>query len=84
MGKILAIVGLILFVWMAIPHVKNREWLAPTPISPNSWVVTYDTTGYAAAAAEPSTGYGWFRFDFWNNPPPGGRVVTKRDTRIFR
>jgi hypothetical protein len=83
MGKILAIVFILLFVWVAVPHLKQGEWIAPTAIAPNSWVVAYDDTGYAAASATPIQGYGWFHFDFWNhdvNTP--GRAVSRGDFRL--
>jgi hypothetical protein len=79
MGKILAIVFLILFVWLAIPRIVQGEWLAPTAIAPNSWVVQYDTTGLAEASAAPAAGFGWFHFDFWNHPTTEGQPVTTQD-----
>ncbi|MES2224866.1 MAG: hypothetical protein V4478_02670 [Patescibacteria group bacterium] len=84
MERILAIVVLIVVVWVAIPHVRAGEWLAPTAISPDSWVAAYDTTGYAQASATPPEGYGWFHFDFWNNPSTEGRSVAKGDFRLRR
>ena len=92
MEKFLAIVILILFVWLAIPHIVRGEWIAPTAISPNSWVTSY-TVGnglgdsnqanqLAEAASIPSQGLGWFHFDFWNNPPTEGRPATTNDLSL--
>jgi hypothetical protein len=77
MGKLLAIVFLIVFVWFAVPHLRRGEWLAPTAISPD-WQGLTPTYGLAS----PPEGYGWFRFDFWNNPPYAGRPVSRDDFRL--
>jgi hypothetical protein len=82
MEKVLAIVVLVVALLVAIPHIKAGEWLAPTAVDPNSWITSYDTTGYAAASATPPEGYGWFRFDFWNNRSLDGRPVQKGDFNI--
>jgi hypothetical protein len=79
MEKVLAIVVLVVVLWVAIPHLMAGEWLAPTAVAPHSWITSYDTTGYAAASATPPEGYGWFHFDFWDNPSPTGRSVQKDD-----
>ncbi len=84
MGKILAIVFLILFIWVAIPHIAKGEWLAPTEIAPNSWlIVSPNDTDLATASASPIQGFGWFHFDFWNNTPStAGRTVQRSDFRL--
>ncbi|MEO5646071.1 MAG: hypothetical protein ABIQ91_01190 [Candidatus Paceibacterota bacterium] len=91
MGKILAIVFLILFIWVAIPHIAKGEWIAPTAIAPNSWLAgnsynnqlanaSFGAPEVSKAAASPVQGYGWFHFDFWKHDPSApGRVVTKSD-----
>jgi hypothetical protein len=84
MEKVLAIVVLLVFVWLAIPHLAQGQWIAPTAIAPNSWVVGYDTTGNAAALATPPQGYGWFHFDFWNTPTTAGQPVTRSDFSLRR
>ena len=84
MGKILAIVFLLLFILIAIPHIARGEWIAPAAIASDSWLINspYDT-GLATASASPVEGYGWFHFDFWkHDPATPGRVVTKSDFRL--
>ncbi len=81
MGKILAIIFLVLFAWVSYPHLTRGEWIAPTALPPGWW-------GLAQAPeytymSEPPQGYGWFRFDFWNNPPAAsGRPVYKSDFKL--
>jgi hypothetical protein len=90
MGRILAIVLLLIFIWVAIPHIAKGEWIAPTAVAPGSWVAqpnyasNYDTTQYAAASATPIEGYGWFHFDFWNysHIDQPGQPVQKGDFNI--
>ena len=82
MGKVLAIIFVIIFIWWAIPHFARGEWIAPTAIAPDSWVTEWDKTGYASALATPPQGYGWFHYDAWNNPPLEGRPVTKSDLKL--
>lgn len=90
MGKILAIVFLLLFIWVAIPHLKQGEWIAPTAVMPNSWITQPNyasdprVTEVAAASASPIQGFGWFHFDFWNydHISQQGRVVSKGDFRL--
>lgn len=73
MEKVLAIVVLIMFVWLAIPRVTQGEWIAPTAIDPGSWVThqtytaNYESNQLAQADSAPSQGFGWFHFDFWND-----------------
>ncbi len=80
--KIIAGLLAVLIVWVMILHVKKGEFLAPNPIVPNSWTLQYDRSGYAQALATPPQGYGFRRFDFWNEPPVGGRPATKQDFRL--
>jgi hypothetical protein len=82
MAKILAIIFLILFIWVAIPHIKRNEWLGPTAVKPGWWGLNYDTSGLGTASATLPDGYGWFRYDYWNNPPLEGRPVTRDDFRL--
>ena len=79
MEKVLAIVFLIAFVWLAIPRIAHGEWIAPTAIAPNSWATQYDNSGYAEASDSPSNGIGWFHFDFWNHPTDQGQPATTQD-----
>lgn len=60
MGKILAILFLIVFAWFAIPKIANAQWFAPTAY-PNYWwgQPMYD---YSPRASQ--QGYGWFSFNF--------------------
>ncbi len=76
MDKILAIVVLVLFVWLAIPRILQGEWLAPTASMPGSW------NSVAEASANPPGGFGWFHFDFWNTPTANGQPFADTDTRL--
>lgn len=62
MGKILAIVFLIVFAWFAIPRIAQAQWFAPTAY-PNYWwgEPVYD---YSPRVAQ--QGYGWFSVNFWS------------------
>ncbi|HWC58004.1 MAG TPA: hypothetical protein VG621_03605 [Candidatus Paceibacterota bacterium] len=80
LGKVIAVIFLIVFFLVAIPSLMRGEWIAPTALPPDSWIVA-EAPQYASLAA-PSSGYGWFRFDVWNNPPREGRPVTRGDFRL--
>lgn len=80
--KILAGIIAILVIWVMWPHARKGEFLAPNPLPPNSWTLSYDSSVYAQAAATPPQGYGFRRFDFWNSPPLGGRPATTGDFRL--
>ncbi len=82
MGKVLAIIGVILLVWVMYPHVRAGEFIAPTAIAPDTWMSDYVSSHGQDYLATPPQGYGWFRFDFWNNPSPYGRTVEKDDFRL--
>jgi len=83
--KIAAVIFLILFVWIAIPRVVRNEWIAPTPLPPGYWGLAYAGYNYEDSALdEPEQGYGWFRYDVWNNPPIEGRPVTRDDFSLTR
>lgn len=89
MDKILAIVILLLFVWLAIPRLIHGQWITPTAVPPNSWVVannypggTHTSSSLAASASTPTQGFGWFRFDFWNHSSPEGQPATSNDVRL--
>lgn len=81
MGKILAIAGLIVFVWWAVPFLAKGVWIAPTPVAPNTWMVNYLPVENRSLLATPPEGYGWSHFDFWNadhmTTPPSS--VTQSD-----
>jgi len=80
--KIIAGLIGILVIWVMYPHVKKGEFVAPNPIAPNTWMTNYIDSDYHRALATPPQGYGFRRFDAWNNPPQGGRPVTKEDLRL--
>ncbi len=82
--KILAGLLAVLIIWVMIPHVRKGEFVAPNPLPPNSWTLFFDHSAQAQAAATPDQGYGFRRFDFWNNPPLEGRPTTKEDFRLTR
>ncbi len=80
MGKVLAIVGVVLLVWVLYPHVRAGEFIAPTPIPPGTWLAAQAPARYSY----PPEGYGWFRFDFWNGTDPvAGRTVYQDDFRVW-
>lgn len=84
MEKILAIVFLIVFLWVAIPHIRQGEWLAPAVVPYDHWALEYAAPGSRALLATPPLDYGWYRFDFWNTPPTAGRPVYVDDFRLRR
>lgn len=84
MTQVLAIIFLVLFVWVAVPHIARGEWLAPTAMPYDHWAHAYAIPGSREMLATPPEGYGWFRFDFWNNPPATGRSVQKGDFALRR
>lgn len=88
MEKFLAIVALVLFVWLAIPHLIKGVWLAPTPTPPHSWTNaapygggTYNNQVASVSNALPF-GFGWFHFDFWNTPPHTGKQASRSDLAV--
>lgn len=82
MGKVLAIVFLIVFVWWAYPFVSRGVWITPTVVMPDSWMGDYVRANNADYLATPPSGYGWFHFDFWNDPTPYGTTVYQEDFRL--
>jgi len=84
MGKVLAIVFLIVFVWWAYPFVSHGVWIAPTAIMPDSWMSNYATQHGGTLLATPPEGYGWFRFDFWHRESQytPGRPVVRSDFHL--
>ncbi len=82
MGRLVAIIFVLWFAWVSYPHLARGEWLAPTPLPPEWWAGQY-AQEYQALAT-PSVGYGWYRFDAWNNPPKTGRQVTQDDFSLYR
>ncbi len=82
MGKVLAIVFLIVFVWWAAPLFARGEWFAPTAVMPGSWMADALPADDRALLATPPEGYGVGRFDFWNKPDPYLRSVTNDDFRL--
>ena len=60
MGKVLAIIFLVVFAWYAVPILSRGIWIAPTAYDTESWwgdqPFTYDPQVAQA-------GYGWFNFD---------------------
>lgn len=58
------------------------EFIAPSPIAPNTWMADYVESDYAQALATPTEGYGMRRIDVWNNPPQTSRTITEDDVRI--
>ena len=83
MGKVIAIVGVIWFVWVMYPRLKKGEFIAPTAVAPNTWMADYLPADQQVLLATPPQGYGWFRFDFWNREAPlPGRPVYRSDFKL--
>jgi hypothetical protein len=88
MDKFLAIVVLLAFVWLAIPRLISEQWIAPTPVAPNSWAtapsayVSSFGAEEAQAAATPPEGFGWFHFDFWNHPTLEAQPASTADLKF--
>ena len=80
LGKVIAVIGLILFVWWAYPLLARGEWFAPTPLPPGWWGLA-QAPEYSQLAT-PDPGYGVYRYDIWNNPPTTGRPATNADFHI--
>ncbi len=80
LGKVIAVIFVILFLWVGYPHFARGEWIAPTAISPGNWWLAQ--TPQYRYLGKPTQGYGWFRFDFWNAPPVTGRPVYQSDFRL--
>ncbi len=59
MGKVLAIIFLVVFFWYAIPIVGQAIWIAPTAY-PNDW---WGQSIYPYDSQVAQDGYGWFNFD---------------------
>lgn len=59
MGKIIAIVFLVVFAWYAIPFLAKGIWISPT-MYPSDWW-GQNTYNYDSQVAQ--DGYGWFNFD---------------------
>lgn len=70
MGKILAIVFLVIFAWFAVPRLAQAQWFAPT-LYPASW---WGAPLYDYSPRLGQQGYGWFGFGFGSaaryNPVP--------------
>ena len=84
MGKVLAIVFILVFVWWAWPHLRRGEWIAPTAVAPNTWMSDYLPEDQRVLLATPPESYGWFRFDFWHASSNStiGRPVVKNDFHL--
>jgi hypothetical protein len=80
--RIIAAIIAILIVWVMVPHIKQGEFLAPNPIAPNTWMATYVDSDYHRAMATPPDGYGFRRYDVWNDPSLEGRPATKDDFQL--
>lgn len=65
MGKILAIVFLIVFAWFAVPKIAEAQWITPT-LYPSYW---WGQPIYNYPSITAQRGYGWARLDIWNGQP---------------
>ena len=59
MGKIIAVIFLVVFVWYSIPLLSRGIWIAPTAY-PDYW---WGQGIYEYDPQVASEGYGWFNFD---------------------
>lgn len=80
--KVLVILGVLLGVWVMYPHIRAGKFIAPTPIAAGTWMAEYFPEDTRTLLATPPQGYGWYHFDFWNNPPVDGRPVYKDDFKL--
>jgi hypothetical protein len=76
MGKILAIVFLVVFVWYAIPLLGRGIWFSPT-MYPNDW---WGDHPYNYDPQVASDGYGWFNFDPRTGPDSGQTTASVFDS----
>lgn len=65
MGKILAIVFLVVFAWFAVPRLAQAQWFAPT-LYPSSW---WGQQVYNYPPVVQNRGWGWFSFNVWGGQP---------------
>jgi hypothetical protein len=65
MGKILAIVFLVIGAWFAVPKIAQAQWFAPT-LYPNYW---WGQSVYNYPPQVAQRGYGWFNINFWGGQP---------------
>jgi hypothetical protein len=82
MGKVLAIVFLIVFVWWAAPLFARGEWFAPSAIMPGSWMADSLSVDDRELLSTPPEGYGVGHFDFWNGHSGKLRSATRDDFRL--
>ena len=71
MGKILAVVFLVVFFWYAIPILSQGIWFSPT-MYPNDWWSNENIYNYSPQVA--SDNFGWFNFDP-RKPSDGARTT---------
>ena len=67
MGKIIAVIFLVIFAWYSIPLLAQGMWLAPT-MSPDYW---WGPDMYEYHPQVAADGYGWFTFDPRKHPTSG-------------
>ena len=65
MGKIIAIVFLVIFAWFAVPRLAQAQWFAPT-LYPSYW---WGAPAYNYQPAVHNRGWGWFNFSLWGGQP---------------
>ncbi len=66
MGKILAIIFLVVFAWFAIPHIAKAQWISPT-LYPSYWWGASPVYQYDPVTA--NRGYGWFSLNIFGGRP---------------
>lgn len=65
MGKILAIILVVVVLWFGIPKIAQAQWFAPT-LYPRYW---WGSPVYDYQPQSRQQGYGWFNLSFWNGQP---------------
>lgn len=67
MGKVLAIIFLIVFAWFAVPRIAQAQWFAPTAY-PSYW---WGAPVYSYPQQVHNRGWGWFSVGFGGGSVPG-------------
>ena len=76
MGKVLAIIFLVVFCWYAVPILSKGIWIAPTAY-PDYW---WDEQPFGYTPQVAQQGYGWFSFDPRKAPDPGQTTANVFDS----
>lgn len=72
MGKVIAIIFLVVFAWYSIPLLIQGLWISPT-LYPDGW---WGEDVYRYNDQVASDGYGWFVFDPRKSPTQGRTMAS--------